>query len=116
VVLRRLSSAYPGARTFELPSGVDVEQVGDRERLADEYVRKLTEAGIQIAAITDYQGGSRPDRRFNRARYDAGQMTGAFAARLKDAADLDAVQADLASVIQRAVEPAHISMWTNHRG
>lgn len=50
----------PGARTFELPSGVDVEKVGDRERLADEYVRKLTEVGIQIAAITDYQGVRQP--------------------------------------------------------
>jgi cation transporter-like permease len=56
------------------------------------------------------------DRRFNRARYDADQMVAAFAARLKDAVDLDAVQADLASVVQRAVEPAHVSMWMNRRG
>jgi hypothetical protein len=56
------------------------------------------------------------DRRFNRARYDADQMVAAFAARLKDAVDLEAVQADLASVVQRAVEPAHISTWMNHRG
>jgi hypothetical protein len=56
------------------------------------------------------------DRRFNRARYDADQTVAAFAARLKDAVDLDAVQADLASVVQRAVEPAHLSLWTNHRG
>jgi hypothetical protein len=56
------------------------------------------------------------DRRFNRARYDAEQMVAAFAARLKDAVDLDAVQADLGSVVQRALEPAHVSMWINHRG
>ena len=54
------------------------------------------------------------DRRFNRARYDADQTVAAFAARLKEAVDLDAVQADLASVVQRAVEPAHVSMWMNH--
>jgi hypothetical protein len=56
------------------------------------------------------------DRRFNRARYDAEQMVAAFSARLKDAVDLDAVQADLAGVVQRALEPAHVSMWINSRG
>jgi hypothetical protein len=56
------------------------------------------------------------DRRFNRARYDADQMVAAFATRLKDAVDLDAVQADLGRVVQRALEPAHVSMWMKHRG
>jgi hypothetical protein len=56
------------------------------------------------------------DRRFNRARYDADQMVAAFSARLKDAADLDAVRADLASVVQRALEPAHVSMWIDSHG
>jgi hypothetical protein len=55
------------------------------------------------------------DRRFNRARYDADHMVAAFAARLKDAVDRDAVQADLASVVHRALEPAHVSLWTNDR-
>jgi hypothetical protein len=56
------------------------------------------------------------DRRFNRARYDADEMVAAFAARLKGAVDMDAVQADLAGVVQRALEPVHVSMWTNNRG
>ena len=56
------------------------------------------------------------DRRFNRARYDAEQMVAAFSARLKGAVDLDAAQADLAGVVQRALEPAHVSMWINSRG
>jgi len=51
------------------------------------------------------------DRRFNRARYDAERTVAAFAARLKDAVDLDTVQEDLAGVAQRALEPAHISVW-----
>jgi hypothetical protein len=56
------------------------------------------------------------DQRFNRVRYNADQMVAAFAARLKDAVDLDAVRADLAVVVTRAVEPAHVSVWINERG
>jgi len=55
------------------------------------------------------------DRRFNRARYDADQMVAAFAARLKDAVDLDSVRDDLAGVVQQALEPAHISVWISQR-
>ena len=55
------------------------------------------------------------DRRFNRARYDADQTVAAFAARLKDAVDLDTVQDDLASVVQHALEPAHVSVWVSQR-
>lgn len=57
----------------------------------------------------------RVDRRFNRARYDADQTVAAFAARLKDAVDLDAVREDLTRVIQVALEPAHVSVWTSPR-
>jgi MFS family permease len=55
------------------------------------------------------------DRRFNRARYDADQTVTAFAARLKDAVDLDSVRDDLAGVVQQALEPAHISVWVSRR-
>jgi hypothetical protein len=53
------------------------------------------------------------DRRFNRARYDADQTVAAFAARLKDAVDLDAVRDDLASVVHQTLEPAHVSLWVS---
>jgi hypothetical protein len=55
------------------------------------------------------------DRRFNRARYDADRIIAAFAARLQDAVDLDAVTADLAGSVQQALEPAGISVWICHR-
>ena len=51
------------------------------------------------------------DRRFNRARYDADRIIAAFTARLQDAVDLDVIRADLASSVQRALEPAHLSVW-----
>jgi len=53
------------------------------------------------------------DRRFNRARYDADEAVTAFARRLKDAVDLDSVQDDLTGVVQRALEPAHLSVWVS---
>ena len=52
------------------------------------------------------------DRRFNRARYDAERTVAIFAARLKDAVDLDTVREDLADVVRAALEPAHLAVWT----
>ena len=51
------------------------------------------------------------DRRFNRTRYDADQTLTAFAARLKDAVDQDAIRADLLGVVQRSLEPTSAAVW-----
>jgi hypothetical protein len=56
------------------------------------------------------------DRRFNRARYDGNQTAAAFAARLKDAVDLDSVCDDLTAVVTKALEPVHISVWISRPG
>jgi len=53
------------------------------------------------------------DRRFNRARYDTDQTVTAFAARLKDAVDLDSIRDDLAATVHQALEPAHVSVWVS---
>ena len=55
------------------------------------------------------------DRRFNRARYDADQTVAAFAARLKDAVELDSIRDDLTGVVHQALEPAHVSIWIGQR-
>jgi len=51
------------------------------------------------------------DRRFNRAGYDAELTVAAFAARLQDAVDPAAVQADLLGAVQRSLEPVYASVW-----
>ena len=56
------------------------------------------------------------DRRFNRVRYDADRMVAQFAARLKEATDLESVRRDLGSVVQQALEPVHVSLWIRERG
>jgi len=51
------------------------------------------------------------DRRFNRTRYNADQTLTAFAARLKDAVDQDAIRADLLGVVQRSLAPTNAALW-----
>jgi hypothetical protein len=51
------------------------------------------------------------DRRFNRVRYDADRTIAAFAGALRDAVDLDAARSDLLAAVNKAVEPAHLSLW-----
>jgi len=55
------------------------------------------------------------DRRFNRARYDADQTIAAFAARLKDAVDLNSVRDDLTGVVHQVLEPTQVSVWISQR-
>jgi hypothetical protein len=51
------------------------------------------------------------DRRFDRARYDAGRAVDAFAARLRTQVDLDAVTAGLRDTVVATVAPACVSVW-----
>ena len=55
------------------------------------------------------------DRRFNRARYDAERLLAAFAARLTEELDTDAVTEDLARSVHTALEPAHVFIWLSER-
>ena len=57
----------------------------------------------------------RVDHRFNRARYDAERMLAAFAARLTEELDADAVTEDLARSVHAALQPAHVSVWLSQR-
>jgi hypothetical protein len=56
------------------------------------------------------------DRRFNRARYDAGQMAAAFAGRLRDEFETRALVDELQEVVATALQPVGQSVWIAPRG
>jgi hypothetical protein len=51
------------------------------------------------------------DRRFNRRRHDAGRVIGAFATRLRDQVDLDALNSELLAVVDQTMQPTRASLW-----
>jgi len=51
------------------------------------------------------------DRRFDRSRYNAVRMLDAFAERLRNEVDLDALRADLLGSVHQTMGPAHVSLW-----
>ena len=51
------------------------------------------------------------DRRFYRARYDAGRMLDTFSGQVANEVDLDALRSDLLTVVGQTMQPAHASLW-----
>lgn len=51
------------------------------------------------------------DSRFNRARYDADEAATAFSTTIRSSSDLDRTLTELASVVDRTVQPARSSVW-----
>jgi hypothetical protein len=51
------------------------------------------------------------DRRFNRRHYDAAATIEAFAVRLRQQVDADALTAELLSVVDQTVQPTRASLW-----
>jgi hypothetical protein len=73
-------------------------------------------AGATLGVATLFQPARRRiqqvvDRRFNRRKYDMAQTIDAFAARLRDEVDLDALSAELLFVVDQMIQPTRASLW-----
>ena len=51
------------------------------------------------------------DHRFNRKRYDADRTIEAFTARLREQVDIDALGAELRTVVERTMQPSRVTLW-----
>ena len=103
-----------GLLTVLLGGGYAVVVLGLGQLLGQDYSLVVAAATLAVAAV--FQPARRRiqalvDRRFNRRRHDAARIIEAFAARLRDQVDLDALHGELLAVADQTMQPTQVSLW-----
>jgi hypothetical protein len=103
-----------GLLTLLLGGGYALVVLGLGQLLGRES--SLVVAGATLAVAAAFQPARHRvqavvDRRFNRRRYDAARTVDAFAARLREQVDLDALSAELLAVVDQTMQPTMASLW-----
>jgi hypothetical protein len=103
-----------GLLTVLLGGGYALVVLGLGQLLGQDSPLVVAAATLAVAAV--FQPARRRiqrlvDRRFNRRRYDAARTVDAFAARLREQVDLDALSAELLAVVDQTMQPTMASLW-----
>jgi hypothetical protein len=103
-----------GALTVLLGGGYAAVVLGLGQLLGRQS--SLVVAGATLVVVGVFQPARRRiqdvvDRRFNRRRYDAARTIEAFAGRLRQQIDLDALTAELLTVVDQTMQPTSTSLW-----
>jgi len=90
-------------------------------RVSGGRTSSLVVAGVTLAVAAIFQPLRRTiqravDRRFNRRAYDAAATIEAFAVRLRQQVDADALTAELLAVVDHTIQPTQASLWLRPAG